>query len=171
MHLPLRALGPRLGAGLAALLLLCAPLRAAELRIAVVNMNKALNTSESGERSKKLLLAARAQKESELKAKEADLRTMEDQAKNNIMLTDEARAQKQKELQQKEAELRQDVATAQQDLQNQERQLTESIFTQLRTVIAQVAKEQKYDLVLEQAASQVILYSSYKFVDITDEVI
>ena len=163
-------------AALGAIALLCAALplstaRAADLKIGIVNINKALNTSDAGERSKKILVAAKSQKENDLKAKDAQFRKMVDETRSNMMLSDEAKAKKEQELRDKEADLRQQVQDAQHDLQEQERKLTESIFAELRTVIAIIGQEQKYDLILEQGASSVILYSHYKFDDLTDEVI
>jgi outer membrane protein len=154
-------------------LLFAFPVQAAagDLKIAVVNMNRAINSSESGERSKKILLASKFQKENELKAKEVQLRKMVEDARGNMMLSDAAKQQKEKDLRDREGDLRQEVQNAQRDLQEQERKLTDSIFVELKTVIAVLAQERKYDLILEQAASQVILYSQFKFDDITDEVI
>jgi outer membrane protein len=147
------------------------PASAADMKIAVINLNRAINGSDSGDRSKKILLAAKTQKENELKAKETQLRKMVDDARSNMMLSDSAKAQKEKELRDKENDLRQDVQSAQQELQEQERKLTDSILVELKTVISLIAQERKYDLVLEQAASQVILFNRFKFDDITDEVV
>jgi len=145
--------------------------RSLDLKVAIVNINKALNTSEAGERSKKILLAAKGQKENDLKAKEAQFRKLVDDTRANMMLSDAAKAQKEKELRDKETDLRQEVQDAQRELQDQERKMTESIFSELRTVIAAIGQEKKYDLILEQGASQVILFSPLKFDDLTDEVI
>ena len=141
------------------------------LKIGVVNINAAMNRSAAGERSKNILLASKSQKENELKAKEAELRQLRDDLKNNIMLTDDARSRKEKELREQERALRKEVQQAQKELQIRERKLTESIFIELKTVIDEIAKEEKYDLILEQNASQVILYSSAKFDNITERVI
>lgn len=141
------------------------------LKIGVVNINAAMNRSAAGERSKNILLASKSQKENELKAKEAELRQLRDDLKNNIMLTDDARSRKEKELSEQERALRKEVQQAQKELQIRERKLTESIFIELKTVIDEIAKEEKYDLILEQNASQVILYSSAKFDNITERVI
>jgi outer membrane protein len=157
----------------AIVLLLASPRPAApaDLKIGVVNMNRAINSSDSGERSKKILLASKSQKENELKAREAQLRKLVDEARSNMMLSDAAKQQKEKDLRDKENDLRQEVQNAQRDLQEQERKLTDSIFVELKTVIAVLAQEKKYDLILEQAASQVILFSQFKLDDITEEVI
>ncbi len=141
------------------------------LKIGVVNINAAMNRSAAGERSKNILLASKSQKENELKAKEAELKDLRDDLKNNIMLTDDARSRKEKELREQERALRKEVQQAQKELQIRERKLTESIFIELKTVIDEIAKEEKYDLILEQNASQVILFSSAKFDNITERVI
>jgi len=145
---------------------------ARDWKVAIVNINKALNTSQAGERSKKILLAAKNQKESDLKAEQAQFQKLvEETRSNSMMLSDTAKANKEKELGDKENALRLEVQDAQRQLQEQERKLTDTIFSELRTVIAAIGQEQKYDLILEQGASQVILYTPLKFDDLTDEVI
>jgi len=145
---------------------------ARDWKVAIVNINKALNTSQAGERSKKILLAAKNQKESDLKAEQAQFQKLvEETRSNSMMLSDTAKADKEKELRDKENALRLEVQDAQRQLQEQERKLTDTIFSELRTVIAAIGQEQKYDLILEQGASQVILYTPLKFDDLTDEVI
>jgi len=141
------------------------------VKIGVVRMNEALNQSVAGQRSKKLLMAAKTQKEQELKAKEEELKRLNEQLQNNIMLSEEARGQKQQELKERQQQLRRAVQEAQKELQQQERRLTQSIFSELSTVVDIIAKERNFDFVLEDGASQVILFSKYDFVDITDAVI
>ncbi len=96
---------------------------------------------------------------------------MREDLQNNLMLTEAARKEKEDELRKRQQSLRREVQAAQRELQAKERKLTESIFIELRTVIAELAREKAYDLVLEQNASQVVLYSSAKFDNLTDEVI
>ena len=171
--MPLRRPVTLLLAALCAVLL-AAPLSAKGLeglKIGVVNVNQALNESSAGERSKNILLASKSQLENELKAKEEDLKKKRDELQNNIMLTKEARDNRERDLQAQENQLRQDVQNAQRDLQERERKLTESIFIELRTVIDAIGKEEKYDVILEQNAANVILFSSQKFDDLTHRVI
>lgn len=168
------ALRMRMLVGISAILFLIAPLVRAQgldLKIGVIDVNRALNLSDAGQRSKKVLLAAKSQKESELKAKESDLKKLADELRSNIMLTDTARNQREQDLQAKDTALRQQVQDAQRDLQDQERKLTDSILTELKAVIAIVAQEKKLDVVLESRAAETILFSRLKFIDITDDVI
>ena len=142
-----------------------------QLKIGIVDINRALNQSTAGERSKKLLLATRDQKENELKNKEQVLKKLSEELQNSLMLSETTRKDKEQELREKEMELRQDVQKAQSELQDKERKMTESIFNELKIVVAALAKEGKYDLILEQGASQVILFHSGTFTDLTDQVI
>lgn len=144
---------------------------AAGLRIAVVDLNTALNESEAGKRSKKILRADKAQMESELKAKETSLKEAREELDNNILLTGAARAEREDDLRNMERQLRNAVQQAQKELQDKERRYTETIFNELKTVINLVSKEDGWDIVLEKASSQVILYSSFEMEDITDKVI
>ena len=141
------------------------------LKIAVVNINEALNRSTAGERSKNILLASKSQLENELKTKEEALKKKHDDLQNNILLTKEAREARERDLRDQERQLRKDVQDAQRELQDKERKLTESIFVELRTVIDAIAKEGQYDLIVEQNAANVILYSKTRFEDLTDKVI
>lgn len=142
-----------------------------DLKIGVINLNRALNESAAGERSKKILLSAKSQKENELRAKEEELKKLREEMQGNIMLTKEARDRKEQDLRERERQLRREVQKAQQELQEQERKLTESIFVELRTVMETYAKDKGFDLILEENASQVILFHKVPFIDITDDVI
>lgn len=143
----------------------------AGLKIGVVNLNRALNNSKAGKRSKNILLASKNQKQNELKAKDRDLKKKRDQLKNNIMLKPAVRAEREKKLRKQNLALRREARIAQRDLQIRERKLTESIYLELKVVIAEIAKKEKFNLILEKNASQVILFSSKKFEDITNKVI
>jgi Skp family chaperone for outer membrane proteins len=144
---------------------------AEQLKLGIVRLNKALNSSSAGQRSKKILLAAKSQKESELKAQEQELKQLQKDLESNIMLSDEAKAKRRNELRQRQRELRTAVQKAQRELQTQERELTKSVLAELKTIVEAISKEDGFDLVFEQAASQVILYSRFKMIDITDKVI
>ena len=141
------------------------------LKIGVVDLNRALNDSDAGKRSKKFLVASRDQKQSELETKEESLKTLAEEVKNNILLTETARAKKEKEFRERQAALRKEAREARLALQDQERKHTESIFAQLRTVIALISKEEKFDFVVEQNAARLFLYTRHPFIDITDKII
>ncbi|MBI3991775.1 MAG: OmpH family outer membrane protein [Candidatus Lambdaproteobacteria bacterium] len=141
------------------------------LKIGTVELNRALNESKAGQRSKNILLAAKSQKEAELKVQEQELSKLQDDLNTNIMLSKEAKEQREAQLRERQRDLRQSVQEAQRQLQDQERKLTESVISELNTVVDIVSREDKFDIVLERTAAQAILYSRFKFIDITDKVI
>lgn len=143
----------------------------AGLKVGVVNLQVALNKSAAGERSRNILLASKNQKENELKAKGEALKKEASDLKANIMLSQEARTRKQQELRVKEQTFQKEARTAQRELQRKERTLTESIFIELKTVINEIGREEKFDVILEQNASQVILFTTNKFENLTEKVI
>ena len=140
-------------------------------KIASVDMNLALNNSESGKRSKKILLADKDQMENALKAQEADLKQKADALKDNLLLNEQARNARETELRDLDRKLREAVQKAQKDLQDKERRYTENIFSEIKTVVGLLAREEKFDLVLEKSASQVILFTEFQMTDITEKVI
>lgn len=142
-----------------------------DIKVGVVNIREAVVKSSAGERIKNILVASKNQKESELKGKEESLKQQREALKNNIMLTDQARKSKEAELRKMESDFRKEVRAAQRELQQRERKMTESTIIELKTVIETFAKEEKFDLVVEESFSQVILYAGAKFEDITEKVI
>jgi len=168
-------------AGLVAAVLAAPPLRAAPaatpkagsatLKIGIVQMTRAINTSEAGKRSLKIFSTTRSQKENELKAKEAKLTALRDEIKSSIMLTPTAKADKEREYREQEQQLMRELQTAQRDLQDRWREMKNNLESEIQTVITEVSKERGFDLVLADVTAQGILYSRYEFIDITDEVI
>ena len=141
------------------------------VKIGVVDFQKVLNLSEAGKRSQKILWASKQQKESELKASGEKLKKESEALRNNIMLNEAAKAKKQKELREEERKLRSAYQAAERGLQREQRKASESIYSQVQTVISLIAKEQKFDFVIEKSTARAILYSGSTMEDITDAVI
>lgn len=165
----------RLAVCLVLLAFVCSAVPAAVLaqepRVGTVDLNRALNLSEAGKRSKQILLTAKDQKQKELEARESALQEKVQALRNNLILTEEARTKREQELREEQSGLRREVQRAQQDLLEREKKLTEAILVELRTVVAEVSREKKLDYVLEIAAARTILYSKIQFQDITEEII
>lgn len=141
------------------------------LKVGYVNMNKAINFSNEGKRSKKFLEVQVQRTQSALKAKEQEVVQKEAELKNNIMLNQEARVQKQQEIATMKQELRQEVGKAQKSMRQDEMRHTRKIFEDLVLVIKEIAKEEKFDLILELNIKQTILYTKYEMIDVTEKVI
>ena len=74
-------------------------------------------------------------------------------------------------LQQGQQALRAKVQQFEQQLRGEERRFTEEIFRELKGAIRTVSIRDKYDLVLEKNAAQVILYMKQETTDFTQKVI
>lgn len=141
------------------------------MKVGVVDFQKVLNLSEAGKRSRKILLASKEQKASELKAVGENLKKEAEDLRNNILLTDAAKKKKRQDLRTKEKKWRDTFKAAERELQTKQIKASESIFSEVQTVINLIAKEDNFDFIIEQQTARSILYSRAKFQDITDKLI
>ncbi len=141
------------------------------LNIALVDLNRALNDSEKGIKSKNLLESRARQRQEELKLEQEELQKLADDLRNNLLLTPEAKKQKEQQLKQREQVLRQTTRSLERELRREERRLTEEIYNELKPVIRTVAMREKFDLVLEKNASEIILFMNQDMTDLTQKVI
>ena len=145
--------------------------QAFSIEIGVVDLNEALNQSESGIRSKNILERRGRQKQQEFKLEESELRKIADDLRNNPLLAPKAKADKQQELITRQQQLREKVRAFEQEMRLEERRLSEAIFKELKTVIRSISINEKLDLVLEKNAAQVILFMREDTTDLTQKVI
>ena len=159
---------------LAPLLVLTALLWAApataqsNLKIAVVDFQRALNEAEEGKTAKKNLEQRFEGVRTEMEAKRAEIQQLkEDLEAQAMMLSEAARADKEREYQQKAVEFQQGLMEQQQEMAMLEQELTADILEQLYNVANGVGAEQGYNLILE--ASGVVFANGVS--DITQQVI
>ena len=145
--------------------------QAFSIEIGVVDLNEALNQSESGIRSKNILERRGRQKQQEFKLEESELRKIADDLRNNPLLAPKAKADKQQELITRQQQLREKVRAFEQEMRLEERRLSEAIFKELKTVIRSISINEKLDMVLEKNAAQVILFMKEDTTDLTQKVI
>jgi len=135
-----------------------------------VDLQKALQSVDAGK-------TAKANLEKEVNAKKADLekkqqsfqKEAEQFEKKAAILNDSAKAAKQAELQKKYVELQKLAAETQMELQKRERDLTQPIVTELKTIIEGIGKEKNYQLIVEKNEGAVLYAQSGS--DLTDQVI
>ena len=156
---------------LSVILFLCMISNSHALEIGVVDLNRALNESEEGMRSKNLLESRGRQKQQEFKVEEEELMQIAEDLRNNPLLTPKAKQEKEQELQNRQRILREKVRQFEQELRLEERKLTEAIFKDLKAAIRTVSQRNEYDLVLEKNAAQVILYMKEETTDLTQKII
>ena len=156
---------------LSVILFFCMISNSHALDIGVVDLNRALNESEEGMRSKNLLESRGRQKQQEFKVEEEELMQIAEDLRNNPLLTPKAKQEKEQELQNRQRILREKVRRFEQELRLEERKLTEAIFKDLKAAIRTVSQRNEYDLVLEKNAAQVILYMKEETTDLTQKII
>jgi outer membrane protein len=141
-----------------------------DMKIGVVDMQKALQSVEAGKKAK-----AQLEKEVEAKKKEFDsekaaiTKMGEEFKKQSLVMSDEARAKKQGELQERIAKLQQKGMETENELRTKEQQLTQPILNKLRGIITEQAKKKGYSMVLEKNENTV-LFSQDKD-DLTQDVV
>lgn len=150
-------------------MLMTASFAHAEAKVGVVDMQKAIQSTAVGKKAKGELEGEFNKKKKELEKREADLKKMgEDLEKKKSVLSEEALGKKQAEFQEEMMKYRDVVGKSQVEIQKKERELTAPILEKMKKVIAKVAKDKGYTVVIEN--SQMVLYAVAE-ADLTDEVI
>ena len=130
---------------------------AEETRIGVVDMNRALQTVESGKKAKTTLEKEFNSRKKNIQAEETSIRKMgEEFKKQSLVLSDEARSKKQAEIQERIMKLQEMSQRAEAEFRQKERELTDPIVTKLRTIITDMAKSKGYTVILEKNDSTVL---------------
>ena len=140
-------------------------------KIGVIDLNRAINESEEGIRSRNLLEEEGRRMQQELNLEEEELRKQAADARNNLLLTETARKEKEAELKNQEQFLIRKGKQFEQSIRAKERQMTNQMFNELKAVIRTVAKNGNFDVVLEKTASEIILYINNETTDLTEQVI
>ena len=138
-------------------------------KVAVVDMQKAIQSTEAGKKAKKELEGEFEKRKKELQKKEGDLKKMgEDLEKKRAVLSEEVLAKRQAEMQEEMLKYRETLNKNQMEIQKKEQDLTRPILDKMRKIIGDTAKAGGYQLVLEGSAGVLFAESS---IDITDQVI
>lgn len=141
-----------------------------DIKIAVVDLQKALQSVESGKKAKSTLEKEFNEKKKQLQAEEEAIKKMtEEFKKQSLVLSDEAKARKQNEIQERLVKYRELFGKSQFDIQNRERQLTEPIISRLKGIVEDFGQKQGYTIILEKNENNVLF--SLKKDDLTEEVI
>jgi outer membrane protein len=143
---------------------------AAEIKIGIVDLQKALNESEAGKQAKKDLEEIIKAKQKLIDQKGREIEKLKEEIdKQASVLSEKALRQKQDELDRKMRDYKRFVQDAQDEVKRKEAQLTEEILKELRKVIDEIGKKENFTLILEKVEG-VVLYID-ETVDITQKVI
>ena len=143
---------------------------AAEVKIGYVDLYRALENVEEGQRIRRQLEREFQRRQTQLDEKQQEVMQLHQELERQaMMLSAEARQQKAIELQEKMAELQQLYLTLQQELAQQEAQAMRGVFEQMRTIVQEIGREGNFTIILERTETS-ILYS-VDGLDLTDQLI
>jgi outer membrane protein len=153
-----------------ALLGAAAPGAAEDIKVGIVDLQRALNESKAGKRAKEQFKGEFERLQNSLKSEKDQLDRMKDDLeKKSVVLKDDQRQQMAEEFDRKRRDLRRRLEDSDADLRKKDSELTGAILRRLADVIQEIGARDNYTFILENSASSV-LYGS-KSVDLTDEVI
>jgi len=142
---------------------------AEELKIGTIDMQRAIQTSETGKKAKSELEQAFNKKKKELQTEEATLKKLQEEfQKKQSALSESAKKEQQGKLQERFMKYQELLQKSQTEIQKKEQEMSEPIIHKIREKVAEIAKKKGYTLVLEKNEN-VVLFSLDKD-DLTDEV-
>lgn len=144
----------------------------AEFKMAYLDIQKAIQSSNAGKKAKENLQGEADKKNKELEKKKNDIEKMrEDFEKKASVMSEDARKRKEAELQEEMMKWNQSASKAQTDLQKKEGELLTPIVEKMKKVVEKVAKEKGYSMVIQSNQNaQIVLYAATDL-DITEAVI
>ena len=143
---------------------------ASELKIAYIDIQRAINESNAGKDAKKAITKEVEKFQRLIADKQKELQTMKESfEKQALMLTPEARANKEKEYQGKLREFQRWGEDTQNEMNQKRVEMERQISTALVKVIQKLGADEGYTLILEKNEN-IVLFGS-KTIDITDRAI
>ena len=140
------------------------------LKIAYVDLQKALNLSEAGKAAKKQMILEVDRMRKNFAGKQKELEKLKDDLeKRGTVLSEAAREEKGRDYQAKVRDLQRMERDYQEELQRKDRELTESILKRLEVVVKKMGEDGKYTLILERNQAGIIYIADV--LDLTDELI
>jgi outer membrane protein len=155
---------------LAVAMVLVTSASAQEIKIGYVDLQRALNESEAGQKAKGEFKKQVDKLQADLKRKKDELDGLKDRLeKKALVMKEEERREMEKDYQRKMRDFERDYKDSQGELQLKDNELTRDLLQELQVVIAEYGKNGNYTVILELSSSSV-LYGDPK-VDLTDQII
>jgi outer membrane protein len=143
---------------------------AADFKVAVVDMQRALNECDAGKKAKDQVKGKFDKAQDQLKKQRDELdKAREEFDKKSLVLKDDQRRDLEKDFEAKQLEFKRRYEDFQRDLKRTDAELTSGIVEQLYGIVSEIGAEKAYTMVLE-SSSGALLYND-KSIDITDDVI
>jgi outer membrane protein len=155
---------------LALALLFASSAVAQEIKLGYVDLQRALNDSESGKRAKDRFKKEVDRLQGDLQKQKSQLEGLKEQLdKKSLVMKDEERRNLEKDYQKRLRDFERSYKDSQGELQQQDNELTASLLRDLQKVIEDYGKARSYTMILERSSSSV-LYGADN-VDLTDDII
>lgn len=142
----------------------------AEIKIAYVDMQRALLEVDEGKAAKATLEKLKSEKQKQLDSEQETLKKAKaDFDTQKAMMKDDIRRQREEELAEKLGRLQMIYATLQKELAGREAELTKDIFKRMARILEKMGKEQKWTMIFEKTESSVLW--AEQSLDLTNELI
>lgn len=138
------------------------------IKIAVVDMQRALHETEDGRKAKATLKKVFDDRQKTLDKQQNDLKSLKESLdKQHDVLTPAVLTKKQEELQKAFTELQQTYMEFQRELQAKEGELTKDIIERMQRIMRRVGQTEGYTLIMERNESGVLFVpSNYDLTDL-----
>ena len=152
-------------------LLLAGPAAAAEsVRIAVVNQQRALASSNEGRAAEKALKSLIQKKRTQLEPLEQELKRLQEEFESQkYVLSRSALEERKLDLLKRQRDLERSMREAEDDLEIENRRLMQPLVKRIEQALSEIGKEKDFTVILE-TKSAAVLYAE-ESIDITDLVI
>lgn len=155
--------------GIVSAVLASTPVFAAEVKLGYIDMQRALNGSESGKEAKEQLAARVKKYQDEINIKQEDLKKLKDELeKQGMLLSDSARSAKEKDYQNKLKDFQRFTKDAQDELQGKDEEFTRKILEGMEKVIQEYGRKNGYTFIFVRNESMLFVDDK---TDLTEEVL
>lgn len=142
---------------------------AAEVKLGYIDMQRALNTSESGREAKEQLAARVKKYQDEINVKQEEIKKLkEDLEKQGMLLSEAARGAKEKDYQQRLKEFQRFTKDAQDELQGKDEEYTRKILEGMEKIIQEFGRKNGYTFIFVKSEGMIFVNDK---VDVTEEVL
>jgi outer membrane protein len=143
---------------------------AAEMKVGVVDLQRALNESEAGKRAKADFKARVDKLEGQLKGQKDELDRLKDELdRKSVVMKEDERRKLATDFEHKRLDLKRKFEDSQAELQKKDQELTGEILEGLQQVIKQIGDRDSYTMILEMGTSGVVYHANS--IDITEQVL
>ncbi|MGF1467145.1 MAG: OmpH family outer membrane protein [Sandaracinaceae bacterium] len=142
----------------------------AQVRIGVVDLQRALIETEDGRRAKRRLDRLLAKRQQELNKSQNSLKALKEEIESNFEIWNDATKQKKIQTYQESLlKLQQEFSEFQQEIAQQEARLTQGIIERMYRILRRIGQAEGYTIIVERNEGGVVFVPSN--LDLTDVVI